>query len=290
MSAVQSAGEVRRLTVTAGALDYEELGDGPPIVFLHPLLASSLHWRKVMPLVAGAGFRCIAPTLPLGAHATPMRPGVDLGPPAVGEMVAEVLATLDLGPVTLVGNDSGGAIAQILTAARPDVVERLVLTNCDAFEHFFPPLFRYLTWGARIPGFAATMGQSLRIRALRHTPLTFGWLAKHRVPHDVIDAYCAPFLREAGVRADVVGFLRGVDKRDTCQAAERLRSFDKPVLLAWAREDRVFAPALAQRLAALLPQPTLRWIDDSYAFTPEDQPAVLADHIIGFLRHAPHEP
>lgn len=271
-----------RVPVTAGELEYTVLGEGPPIVFLHPLLASGLHWRKVVPLVAEAGFRCITPTLPLGAHRAPMRDGADLTPPAVAEMVAEFIAGLDLGAVTLVGNDTGGALAQMLAAEHPAMVDRLVLTNCDALEAFFPPLFRYLSWGARVPGFANTIGQVLRVRALRHTPLTFGWLAKHRVPHDIIDAYAEPFLRYAAVRRDVVAFVRGVSNQQTCQAAERLRSFDEPVLLAWAREDRVFVPALAQRLAALLPNATLQWIDDSYAFTPEDQPEVLARLILDF--------
>lgn len=176
------------------------------------------------------------------------------------------------------------APTQILTAAHPELVDRLVLTNCDVLEDFFPPVFRYLSWGARIPGFAKTVGQVLRVRALRHTPLTFGWLAKHGVPHDVIDGYAEPFLRNAGVRRDVIAFVRGVDSEQTCAAAERLRSFDKPVLLAWAREDRVFKPALAERLAALLPNATLQWIDDSYGFTPEDQPDELARLIIDFAR------
>ena len=276
-------GTARLVNVAAGDLEVHVLGEGPPVLFLHPLLASALHWRKVVPLVAAAGFRCVTPTLPLGAHATPMRAGADLNPPAVAEMVREVITTLDLGPATVVGNDSGGALAQILAANHPQVVARLVLTSCDTLEHFFPPLFRYLSWGVRVPGFPLAVGQALRVRALRHTPLTFGWLAKHGVPHEILDDYARPFLRDAGVRRDVVAFVRGVHRRHTLTAAERLRTFDKPALIAWAREDRVFAPALAERLAALLPAASLRWIDDSYAFTPEDQPEQLAGMIVQFL-------
>lgn len=276
-------GTAQRVTVTAGDLDVHVLGAGPPVVFLHPLLASAVHWRKVVPFVAAAGFRCVSPTLPLGAHATPMRTGADLSPPGVVEMVREVIHALDLGPVSVVGNDSGGALAQMLAARHPDVVARLVLTSCDALEHFFPPMFRYLSWGVRVPGLPLAVGQALRVRALRHTPLTFGWLAKHGVPHDVIDEYAQPFLRGAAIRGDVVAFIRGVDSRHTCAAAERLRTFAKPALIAWAREDRVFAPQLAERLAALLPSASLRWIEDSYAFTPEDQPDQLAALIVEFL-------
>ena len=275
-------GENGRVTLSAGVLDYSVTGHGPPIVFLHPLLASAHHWRKVVPPVAGAGFRCITPTLPLGAHATAMRADADLAPPAVAEMVGEFIEALDLGPVTLVGNDSGGALAQIFTAAHPDSVHRLVLTGCDLLEDFFPPIFRYLSWGSRVPGFAASVGQVLRVRALRHTPLTFGWLAKHGVPHDVVDGYAAPFLRDPGVRRDVIKFVRGVNNKQTMQAADRLRTFSNPVLLAWAKEDRVFKPTLAERLAGMIPNASVAWIEDSYAFTPEDQPEELARLIVEF--------
>ena len=280
--ALQPPGVIQRVAVTGGELDVTVLGEGPPVVFLHPLLASALHWRKVVPIVAGAGFRCITPTLPLGAHPIAMHPGADGSPPAVAELVVEVITALETGPVTLVGNDSGGALAQMVTAAHPELVDRLVLTSCDAFEDFFPPVFRYLSWGARVPGFALGIGQALRFRALRRTPITFGWLAKHGLPHQVIDAYAAPFLGDRGVRRDALAFVRGVNSGLTCEAAEHLRSLSKPALIAWASEDKVFAPALAERLADLLPNATLRWIDDSYAFTPEDQPEVLARLIVAF--------
>ena len=278
-------GETRRFTLTSGELEVAIAGSGPPVVFLHPLLASGLHWRKVVPVVAAAGFECITPTLPLGAHTVAMPQGADLGPPAVAGMVVELLDQLGHERVTLVGNDTGGALAQMITSTNPDVVERLVLTSCDAFEHFFPPLFRYLSWGVRVPGFAMGVGQALRVRTLRRTPITFGWLAK-RVPHEAIDAYAQAFLGSAEIRRDVVAFVKGVDARLTCDAAEGLRRFPRPVLVAWAREDRVFSPRLARRLAEICPDATLTWIDDSYAFTPEDQPAELARLLIDFCRGA----
>ena len=274
-----------RATQTAtGAIDWTSFGDGPPIVFLHPLLTSATHWRKVAPLVAADGFRCILPTLPLGAHHRPMPAGANLSPIGLADLVVDLIGQIGAGPVTLVGNDTGGALAQIIAARRPDVVDRLILTNCDAFEQYPPPLFKYLTVGARIPGFALSVGQSLRVKALRHLPFTFGWLAKHRIPNEIIDEYAEPFLRDAAVRRDVVKVLRGMDKRHTLLAAERLRTFAKPVLLAWAEEDKVFKLSLAQRLQAQIPGAQLQTIEDSYAFTPEDQPHVIARMITTFCR------
>ena len=275
-------GGMRSLSLAAGEIAYGDTGSGPPIVFLHPLLTSAHHWRKVVPVVADAGFRCVTPTLPLGAHGLGMNAGAQLTPPALATLVTEVIGELDLGAVTLVGNDTGGALAQLVAAHHPDYVQRLILTSCDAFEYFFPPLFQYLRWAAFVPGLPTAVGQTLRVRALRRLPVTRGWLAKRPIPDEVLDGYAAPFLEDAGVRRDVVKFLRSVDKRYTCEAAERLRTFDRPVLLAWAREDRVFPLRLAQRLAELLPDATLQPIDDAYTFTPEDQPEVLARMIVDF--------
>ncbi len=61
-----------------------------------------------------------------------------------------------------------------------------------------------------------------------------------------------------------------------------IATFDRPVLLAWSPEDRVFAPADARRYADELRHGELVLIEDAYSFTPEDQPARLADAIARF--------
>jgi pimeloyl-ACP methyl ester carboxylesterase len=102
-------------------------------------------------------------------------------------------------------------------------------------------------------------------------------------PQEVLDGWTEPAATNPGVRHDVTKVLRGVDKRHTLAAAERLGSFDKPVLIAWAAGDRVFPFADAQKLAAILPNAELRSVQDSYAFIPEDQPEELASLIGEFL-------
>ena len=72
-------------------------------------------------------------------------------------------------------------------------------------------------------------------------------------------------------------------RRHTLAAAEKLGGFDRPVLLAWAAEDRVFPISLAERLAERLPDATIARIDDSLTFVPLDQPEVLADLIVDFV-------
>ena len=124
--------------------------------------------------------------------------------------------------------------------------------------------------------------QLLRMRALHRLPFTFGWVAKRPIPPDVVESYLSPSRRDRAVRKDLRRFLRGVHRRHTLAAAWALPQFTKPVLLAWAEEDRLFPLELAHRLAGLLPQATLVTIKDSYTFVPEDQPEMLARLVVDF--------
>lgn len=137
---------------TAVGVTYTETGTRPAVVSVHGLLVNANLWRKVVPEVAKAGVRCIAPNWPLGAHQLPMAPDADLTPPGVAKLIADFLTELDLTDVTIVANDTGGALTQILMANHPERIGRVVLTPCDAFEDFFPPPFDKLPKLARLPG------------------------------------------------------------------------------------------------------------------------------------------
>jgi pimeloyl-ACP methyl ester carboxylesterase len=278
-------GEARELRLPHGTIRYREVGNpaAPPVVFVHGLLVNGLLWRDVAPRLAGEA-RCIVPDWPLGSHEVPLAPGAGNAPGDVARLVADVLAALDLHDVTLVGNDSGGAICQLVVTRHRERIGRLVLTNCDAYENFLPPLFRYLQWVARVPGLPRVALQSLRIPALRHLPTAYGALTKRPLPRDVEDAYVAPVLRDRGVLRDTVAFLRGIDKRETLAAAERFGEVDIPVLLAWAPEDRSFKLRYAERMAAAFPHARLETIADAKTFVPEDQPQRLAELIRSFIR------
>lgn len=271
--------ETHEIELSGGRIRYHEQGDGPPVLFVHGLLVHSGLWRDVVPGVAEAGFRCLAPDWPLGAHTVPV-PGADLSPPGVAAMIAEFCERMGLADVTVVANDTGGAITQILMANHPERIGRVVLTPSDSFERFFPPMFGYLPRLARVPGAVDTLVTVLRTRALHRLPMTFGWLAKRPV-----DA--TPFLepsRAPGVREDLRRFLTGVHRRHTLAAVGGLRRFDKPVLLAWAIEDRLFPISLAHRLAAVLPDATIVGVEDSYTFVPLDRPDRLTELVVDFAR------
>jgi pimeloyl-ACP methyl ester carboxylesterase len=270
------------IELSGGRIEFRDQGAGPPIVFVHGLLVNGTLWRKVTPALE-TDFRCLTPDWPLGSHRSPMRADAELTPRGVALLVGEFLERLDLQDVTLVANDTGGAIAQLLVVAHPERIARLVLTPCDAFDNFFPPLFRPLQYAARVPGALDAAVQPLRIRRLRRLPIAFGWLTKRPVPDEVTDAWLHPFFTSSAIRYDTRRFLRAIDARQTLDAAERLRSFERPVLLAWATEDRVFPFAHAQRLAEILPRARVAEIPDSYSFVPEDQPDRLAQLIAQFI-------
>jgi len=274
--------EKRTVQLDVGSIHYRDVGSGEPIVFVHGLLVNGLLWRKVVPPLASS-FRCIVPDLPLGSHATPMSPGADLTPPGLAKIVADFLAALNLDRVTLVANDTGGAVSQIVATRHPQRIGRLVLTPCDMFDNFLPPLFQPLQWLAHVPGSILVLAQAMRLGALQRSPLAFGWLAKHGIEPAIAAEYLKGVQTSAGVRRDTAKVLKGISTRYTLEAAEALRHFDKPALLAWAREDRLFPIDFAKRMVEILPQGRLELIDDSYTFVPEDQPERLVQVIEQFV-------
>src|ERR671937_1229705 len=157
---------MREMDLSAGRIDYADSGQGQPIVFVHGLLASGVLWSQVVPQLE-RDFRCIVPELPLGAHRRPMKPDADISPRGVARLIAELIERLELDEVTIVANDTGGAISQLLVTEHPERIARLVLTPSDAFEDFFPKEFRPLQWLSRIPG-ALTVGlQPMKIKRFR---------------------------------------------------------------------------------------------------------------------------
>ncbi len=284
MTRPTALGTPRDVTLAHATVRIFESGpsDGPPLVFVHGVLVNADLWQHVLPRAAAAGLRCIAVDWPLGSHDLPA-PDADLTPPGVADLVAELLVELDLHDVTVVGNDSGGAITQILMTRHPDRLARIVLTPSDSFERFFPPLFAALPVAARVPGAPKVLTQALRARWVQRLPIGYGWLTKRPIPDDVVDSFLRPSRERREIRADLTRFLRTVHRRHTLAAAEKLGRFDRPVLLAWAAEDRVFPISLAERLAERLPDATIARIDDSLTFVPLDQPDVLADLIVDFV-------
>jgi pimeloyl-ACP methyl ester carboxylesterase len=256
-------------------------GEGPAVVFVHGALVNANLWRKVVPRLDG--LTRVTLDLPLGSHLDPM-PAADLSPTGLADLIGDAIEALGLEDVTLVGNDTGGGLSQILAVRRPERLGRLVLTSCDAFENFPPRFFRIVLAPARIPGAIPVAFGALRLRPLRRLPIAYGWLVNEPIDREAEDSYVLPVLTRTEIRRDLRRVLGGLDPKFTLDAAERLRSFDKPVLIAWSREDRFFPPAHAERLAQGIPGARLEWIEGARTFSPEDSPERVADLIAGFAR------
>jgi pimeloyl-ACP methyl ester carboxylesterase len=269
--------------LSQGTIRYREDGTGEPLLFVHGLGVNGSLWRKVVPSLS-KDFRCVVPDWPLGSHEIPMSPDADLSPPGLARLVVDFMDALGLESVTLVGNDTGGAVCQLVAADYPERVSRLVLTSCDMYDRFPPPIFKPLANVVRIPGAAWLIAQSLRPRFAQRLPIAFGWVTKRAPEQAVVDSWLKPWRSSGAIRRDLGKMFRGVDARYTIEAAQKLESFQKPVLLAWATEDKLFPLEYARRFAEAVPDGTLEEIDDSYTFIAEDQPERLADAIASFVR------
>jgi pimeloyl-ACP methyl ester carboxylesterase len=267
--------------LSAGTIDYEDTGgNGSVIVLLHGLIMDGSLWRHVVEDLRG-DYRCVLPTLPLGAHRQPMHPDADLTMRGIAGIAGEFLQSLDLRDVTLVMNDWGGA--QLLIGGAHDRrISRLALCSCEAFDNVPPKgAARALPYIARVPGGLAAALLPFRFDRLRRLPMTYGPLSKRPVPRQVMDRWFGPIGEQREIRRDLKKYVlsSAQGRRDLLAAEDALGSFDRPALVAWATEDRLMPPEHGHRLAQLLPQAQLVEIADSYTLIPEDQPATLAAHI-----------
>jgi pimeloyl-ACP methyl ester carboxylesterase len=270
--------------LTAGPIEYEDTGgEGPVLVLIHGLAMDGRLWQDVVTEL-GDGYRCVLPTLPLGAHRHAMHPDADLSLRGLGQLLADFLEQLDLRDVTLCFNDWGGA--QVMVAdGLLDRVGRLVLVSCEAFENYPPGIPGRLAWlSAKLPGGLSMMRRTLMIRRARRLPITFGRMSKRGVPDELMDDWLRPLARRE-IRRDLAKYagdaLRG--RRDMLAATPALANFARPVLVAWAAEDRIMPPAHGRRLAEAFPAGQLVEIPDSYTLVPIDQPRALAGELRRFV-------
>jgi len=280
---------MNQIELSAGTIDYEDTGgDGPTLVLLHGLLMDASLWDDVIADLS-ADHRCVAPTLPLGAHRHAMRADTDLSLRGIARLVSELIDRLDLRDVTLVGNDTGGALVQLLACDDAPRISRIVLASCDAFDNFPPGLTgkTLVLTGKLPPALFGLFMQQMRLRPVRRLPIAFGWLTKRG---DAATArWIKPVLRQREIRRDTVRVLRAAaaEIHVLLDAAECLPTYDHPALVVWASGDRVMPSDHGRRLAELLPHGRLVEIPDSYTLMPLDQPARLAQVIRDFTTRTP---
>jgi pimeloyl-ACP methyl ester carboxylesterase len=275
------APSTQTVTLNAGTIHYEKSGpgDGRPVVFVHGFAMGASLWRPLSERLAGRGLQCVAPTWPLGAQPEPMRDGTELTMESIAAIVSEFLDALELTDVVLVGNDTGGAVSQIVATSHPDRLGALVLTSCDAFEHFPPPILKPFIAAAKLPAAFAAAAQPLRTKLGRKR--AYGALAHADIDH-LVKEWLNPALGDKRIREDLRRFTASLKQESTIRAAEQLPQFTKPALVAWSADDAFFPLDDGKRLAAALPDARFEVIQGARTFSMIDQPDALADLVADF--------
>ena len=260
-------------------IEYTDTGQGPTVLFVHGVYVTGALWNDVVAELDD-GFRCIAPTWPLGAHSTPTN-GADLGAEAASRRIVHFMEALDLTDVTVVANDTGGGLV-LASLGDPGLdtsrIARLVLTNCDSYEHFPPGSFAQIVKLCRVSSrvgggivrlLATGPGQSFFLKAV----------SKHPPSRERQREIFGAFATSGAARHDAVTVTASLDPALTLRAAPAIEAFDKPVTLTWGTEDQLFPLDHARRLRDAFPRSTLIEIPDCSAFVMLDAPKVLAEAI-----------
>jgi pimeloyl-ACP methyl ester carboxylesterase len=238
-----SADGVNTIEVSTGTIDYLDTGTGPTIVFLHGLLMDASLWDDVIADLSVGPLRCPDPA----ARRPPHGDGPGCRPVAAGPRRHRQRT----GPAArterrdLVGNDTGGAIAQIILATSEGWVGRAALVSCDPFDNFPPGLTGKALFAAgRLPPVLfGLFVQQRRLRPLRRLPVAFGWVTK--TGDEATVRWIKPVLARPDIRRDTVKALRALsaDRSVLAEVTEQLPRFERPVLVAWAAGDRVMPPS-----------------------------------------------
>lgn len=274
-----------RKTVQLGGMpvEYSDTGSGPTIVFIHGVYVGGTLWSETIKHLDG--FRCIAPTLPLGAHTTPSN-GADVTTRATVVRILELLEALDLSDVTLVANDTGGGLTlAALGSTHPGLarVSRLVLTNCDSYEHFPPEGFAKITqMCAKKPRVGGLILKVLSTKPGRK------FFLKSVCANPPAEPLATDLFENFGgsraITRDAVVVSATVEPTVTLSTAHAIPKFDRPVLIAWGDSDELFPVAHAERLVADFPRATLKLFPGAKAYVMIDKPIELASAIADFIR------
>ena len=275
-------GERKTVELPAGTIEYRERGEGAPVVFAHGAAVNGDLWRNVAPEIA-QNHRIIVPDLPLGGHSIPLRSDADMSLFGLAELLASFLEIFDSNDLTLVANDTGGAISQALIGRRPELVTRLVLTSCDAWDTYPPKAIRYLKPTTRVAPALWLLTQSMRFKAAQRLPIAYGWATHQPIEPEIMESFLSSLRTKLGVRRDFAKLLQSADTSEMAQASESVRAFEGQALVVWAADDKFFPREHGQRLAELMPSGRFELADGSRTFIPEDNPARLVALLRDFV-------
>ena len=253
MSNQQTTLTIRSIETPSGRISYVEAGSGPVALFVHGVVLNKHLWRHQLSGLSDIR-RCIA--VDLLAHGdTEIEPNQDVSVTANANMLREVLDALRIDQVDLVGNDSGGGIAQIFAALNPNRVRSLTLTNCDTHDNWPPEAFKPFVEMVAAGGLSKTLNAMLADKSIYRSPRR-AWAGYER-PEDVsdedIEIYLRPHLRSEQRTRDLERFVGAFDHKHTLAIEPQLRRLKAPTLIVWGTDDVYFPVKWAHWLAEAIP-------------------------------------
>jgi pimeloyl-ACP methyl ester carboxylesterase len=254
----------------SGRISYASAGSGPVALFVHGVVLNKHLWRHQLAGLSKLR-RCIA--VDLLAHGdTEIAPDQDVSVTANAQMLKEVLDALKVDQVDLVGNDSGGGIAQIFAALYPERVRTLTLTNCDTHDNWPPEAFKPFVEMAG--GLRDTLNAMLADKAIFRSPdaLGPGYERPEVVTDEDIESYLRPLVRTEQRTRDMQRFVEAFDNKHTRAIEPQLRELRAPTLIAWATDDIYFPVKWAHWLAETIPgaKPPVE-LEGARLFFPEER-------------------
>jgi pimeloyl-ACP methyl ester carboxylesterase len=237
----------------SGTIAYAEQGQGPVALFVHGVLLNKHLWRHQLTHLSDIR-RCIAPDL-LAHGDTEMTPGGDVSVTANARMLLEFVNALKIDQVDLVGNDSGGGIAQIFAALYPERVRSLTLTDCDAHDNWPPEAFKPFLAMAAAGGLRDALGAMLADKDIYRSPQALGpaYEDADKISDADIETYLRPLLKTEQRLDDFRRFLAAFDNKHTLAIEDRLKKLKAPTLIVWGTDDVYFAVEWARWLARTIP-------------------------------------
>jgi pimeloyl-ACP methyl ester carboxylesterase len=269
----------------SGRISYASAGSGPAALFVHGVVLNKHLWRHQLTELSDLR-RCIA--VDLLAHGdTEIASDQDLSVTANAKMLKEVLDVLKIDQVDLVGNDSGGGIAQILAALNPERVRTLTLTNCDTHDNWPPEAFKPFVDMVKAGGLRDTLNAMLADKTIFRSSGALGsaYERPETVTDEDIETYLRPLVRTEQRTRDLQRFVVAFNNKHTRVIEPQLRELRAPTLIVWGTDDVYFPVKWAYWLAETIPgaKPPVE-LEGARIFFPEERAdefnRLLRDHLL----------
>ena len=276
---LRAAAGTRFADLPQGRIAYVERGRGPTALFLHGFPLSSFQWRDAIDRLADHR-RCLAPDW-MGLGETQVAPGQSVTPAAQAEMLAAFLDKLGGGPVDIIANDSGGAVAQLFLARYGERVRSLLLTNCDVETDSPPPAVLPIIELARTGLYPDLYLEPwLKHKDVARSDTGLGGMCYSNPANptdEALERYLGPLVASPERKALVNRYAQGLTPNPLAGIADRLRAGKQPTRIVWGMGDTIFSPGSPDYLAGVISQASIRRLDKAKLFWPEEYPEVIAE-------------